>query len=53
MKPVIEMIKGGRQRQGRSVVIWGRYDAPEMFKALAGELCEVPTTICLRNGANC
>jgi hypothetical protein len=54
VKPVIEMIKTeAGSGEGASVVIWGRYDAPEIYNALAGELSDIPTTICLRDGANC
>jgi hypothetical protein len=54
VKPVIEMIntEAGSGEDAR-VVIWGRYDAPDLYNALAPQLGDVPTTICLRDGANC
>ena len=54
VKPVVDMIKTEvGSGEGANVVIWGRYDAPEIYNALAGELSDIPTTICLRDGANC
>lgn len=49
VKPVVDAIKAN----GDTVVIWGRYDAPDVYNALAPALSEIPTTICLRDGANC
>jgi hypothetical protein len=35
------------------VIIWGRYEAPEMYEAIMPALHDVPTVICQRDGANC
>lgn len=49
VQPVVAKIKA----EGGTVVIWGRYDAPDVYNALAPALSDIPTTICLRDGANC
>jgi hypothetical protein len=49
VQPVVDKIKA----EGGTVVIWGRYDSPEVYNALAPALSDIPTTICLRDGANC
>lgn len=51
VKPVIDdiMARGGKA----GITVWGRYDAPEVWNALAPTLNEVPTTICQRDGNNC
>jgi hypothetical protein len=35
------------------VIIWGRYEAPQVFEAVMPALRDVPTVICQRDGANC
>ncbi|HEY0250811.1 MAG TPA: hypothetical protein VGC41_04760 [Kofleriaceae bacterium] len=51
VKPVVDdiMSRGGKA----GVTVWGRYDAPDVWNALAPALSEVPTTICRRDGDNC
>jgi len=51
VKPVIDEILATGGKNG--VTVWGRYDAPDVWNALAPALSDVPTTICLRDGANC
>ncbi|MEO8846093.1 MAG: hypothetical protein ABI591_12125 [Kofleriaceae bacterium] len=51
VKPIIDEIFANGGKGG--VTIWGRYDAPDVWNALAPALYDVPTRICLRNGDNC
>ncbi len=51
MKPVVERILEAGGKDG--VTVWGRYAAPEVWNALAPSFSDIPTTICLRDGANC
>lgn len=51
VKPVIDEILATGGKNG--ITVWGRYDAPDVWNALAPALYDVPTTICLRDGANC
>jgi hypothetical protein len=51
VKPIIDEIFATGGKGG--VTIWGRYDAPDVWNALAPSLYDVPTRICLRNGDNC
>lgn len=51
LKPVVDAIMGAGGEGG--IQIWGRYDAPDVYKALQPGLYNVPTTVCLRDGNNC
>jgi len=51
VKPIVDEIFANNGKQG--VTIWGRYDAPDVWNALAPSFYDVPTTICLRDGTNC
>jgi hypothetical protein len=51
VKPIVDEIFATGGKNG--VTIWGRYDAPDVWNALAPSLYDVPTRICLRDGANC
>ena len=51
VKPIVDEIFATGGKDG--VTIWGRYDAPDVWNALAPSLEDVPTRICLRDGTNC
>ncbi|CAN5569800.1 hypothetical protein BH11MYX1_BH11MYX1_51540 [soil metagenome] len=51
VRPVVDKILEAGGTQG--ITVWGRYAAPDVWNALAPAFSEVPTTICLRDGANC
>jgi hypothetical protein len=51
VKPIVDEIFANGGKNG--VTIWGRYDAPDVWNALAPSLEDVPTRICLRDGDNC
>lgn len=51
VKPVVDAIMEAGGKDG--IQIWGRYAAPDVYKALQPGLDSVPTTVCLRDGNNC
>lgn len=51
VKPIVDEIFATGGKDG--VTIWGRYDAPDVWNAIAPSLHDVPTRICLRDGNNC
>ena len=51
VKPIVDEIMASGGKDG--VTVWGRYEAPDVWNALAPALYDVPTTICLRDGGNC
>jgi len=51
VKPIVDEIFANNGKAG--ITVWGRYDAPDVWAALAPSFYEVPTTICLRDGSNC
>jgi hypothetical protein len=51
VKPIVDAIFAAGGKGG--VTVWGRYEAPDVWNALAPSLYDVPTTICLRDGTNC
>jgi hypothetical protein len=51
VKPIVDEIFAAGGKGG--VTVWGRYEAPDVWNALAPSLYDVPTTICLRDGSNC
>lgn len=51
VKPAVDKILEAGGKDG--ITVWGRYAAPDVWNALAPSFAQVPTTICLRDGANC
>jgi hypothetical protein len=51
VQPIVDEIFAAGGKGG--ITVWGRYEAPDVWNALAPALYDVPTTICLRDGSNC